>query len=355
MEEPIIINLDPSFDDSSQRAKFTLVGKILSSKTLNRKGVANVIAKAWRTIEEVSVSAWGENTYVFGFKSENDVCKIMTLGPWSIMGSLMILRKWEAQKTLEEIDFSFIPFWVQIQGLPLGFLNARSGLKIAESLGKIIAVEDPEGRGKLQKFIRVRVWIDVTKPLKKGFFLKRPEEEDLWVKFKYERLSDFCYCCGMVGHTINDCVEKVSDRGSSLAYDGSLRAEISWLDTINFGNKQPEKMIYPESRAKANRSAEVEAARKDGGGACENPMKSCGEGTQGQMDSTNKGMSTTLVDGCDDSGKGQVSTDGEVSLTSDTEIVAGLPRIEYSKIPSSEIELREVFQDGVPFGPSPTS
>lgn len=149
MEEPISINLDPSFDDSSQRAKFTLVGKILTPKTLNKKGVTNVILKAWRTSEEVTVSAWGNNTYVFGFKSEDDVCKIMSLGPWSVMGSLMVLRRWEVTKMLEEIDFSFSPFWVQIQGLPLGFLNGKSGLRIAETLGEVISVEDPEGRGKL--------------------------------------------------------------------------------------------------------------------------------------------------------------------------------------------------------------
>lgn len=117
MEEPITINLDPSFDDSSHKARFTLVGKILTPKTLNKKGVSNVIAKAWRTMEEVSVSAWGDNIYGFGFKSKDDVCKILSLGPWSIMGSLMVLRKWEASKMLEELDFSCSPFWVQIQGL----------------------------------------------------------------------------------------------------------------------------------------------------------------------------------------------------------------------------------------------
>lgn len=207
MTEPETIELDPSFDDSTLKSKFTLVGKILSPKSLNKKGVANVIAKAWRTSEEVSVAAWGDNIYAFGFKAEDDVTKIMRLSPWSIMGCLMILRKWDGQKTLEELDFSFSPFWVQIQGLPLGFLNARSGMKIAETLGEVIAVEDPDGRGKPMRFIRVRVWIDITKPLKKGFFLKRNNDEDAWVKFKYERLSDYCYGCGRVGHNVNDCVD----------------------------------------------------------------------------------------------------------------------------------------------------
>lgn len=63
----------------------------------------------------------------------------------------MVLRKWEASKTLAEIDFTCSPFWVQIHGLPLGFLNAKSGLKIAQALGEVIAVEDPAGRGEAPK------------------------------------------------------------------------------------------------------------------------------------------------------------------------------------------------------------
>lgn len=118
----------------------------------------------------------------------------MSLGPWLVMGCLMVLRKLDGLQTL--MDFSCSPFWVQIQGLPLGFLNARSRMRIVEMLGEVIAVEDPEGSGKLNKFLWVRVWIDVTKPLKKGFFLKRVDEEDLWVKFRYERLSAYCYGCG---------------------------------------------------------------------------------------------------------------------------------------------------------------
>ncbi|KAF7130102.1 hypothetical protein RHSIM_Rhsim10G0077300 [Rhododendron simsii] len=268
MAEPDIIDLDASFDDSPHRSRHTLVGKIISCKSLNKKGVSNVITKAWRTREEVSVSAWGNNTYAFCFKSEDDLCKIISLGPWSVMGCLMVLRKWDGHKTLEEIDFSCSPFWVQIQGLPLGFLNTRSGMRIAETLGDVIAVEDPDGRGKLNKFLRVRVWIDVTKPLKKGFFLKRVNEEDLWVKFRYERLSNYCYGCGRIGHTQNDCLDSDDSWKQQKGGVEELRAEISWLDTIQYGDKQLEKLVYPRE-CKRNPTVEGDGGEICDGGACQ--------------------------------------------------------------------------------------
>ncbi|KAH7865621.1 hypothetical protein Vadar_009029 [Vaccinium darrowii] len=117
------------------------------------------------------------------------MCKIINQGPWSVMGNLMILRKWDSHKTIEEMDFSCSPFWVQIQVLPLGHLNVRSGMKIEESLGEIIAVEDPDGKGRLAKYI--------------------------WV-----------------GHSVNNYSESKFANLNIRGYDGSLRAK-TLLDISN--------------------------------------------------------------------------------------------------------------------------
>jgi hypothetical protein len=38
-----------------------------------------------------------------------------------------------------------------------------------------------------------------------GFWLERPELEDLWIQLKYERLLDFCFDCGRLSHQRRDC------------------------------------------------------------------------------------------------------------------------------------------------------
>ncbi|KAE9461554.1 hypothetical protein C3L33_06540, partial [Rhododendron williamsianum] len=347
MEEPVIISLDESFEECPQSAQFVLVGKILSSKILNKIGVQKVIEKAWRTEEEFSISAWKDNIYAFGFKNDDDLCRIISKGPWSVMGSLLILRKWDQSKTFSDLDFSFSPFWIQIHGLPLGFLNPKAGMEIAKSLGEVITVEEPGERGKLANFLRVRIWVDITKPLKKGFFLRRAKEEDIWISFKYERLSDFCYGCGIVGHSVNDCKEKSSLVAKKWSFDGSLRAEYAVVESIQYGDKPLPKLVYPEAKRRPVVEEGGACAGSSGGrvGALASSTNSEGDSSRGEGERT-----FVRTESCPGA-TSQVATAGareevENILSPRTEKISrplGLPRQDLS----SKVLAQETEHDGV--------
>ncbi|KAK4412595.1 hypothetical protein Salat_2906600 [Sesamum alatum] len=76
--------------------------------------------------------------------------------------------------------------------------------------------------------MRVRVSLNVHKPLQRVLKLKAPTGEKLLVTFTYERLLNICYICGVLGHLSRFCEkqfdEDFTDPGSKTPFGPWLRA-----------------------------------------------------------------------------------------------------------------------------------
>ncbi|KAK9273138.1 hypothetical protein L1049_017945 [Liquidambar formosana] len=183
-----------------------LVGKLVADRVINKKSIRSIILAAWNLLTPLSITFLAPNMFLFGFSKKEDKLKILSIGPWSIRGLLLVLKEWSFGLVLEEIDFHSYPLWVQVHGLPPDFKSSDNASKIGPKIGVLLDVDVPRsGQLVWNQFIRVRVDVDVRNPLKTGFLLKRAAMPEVWVQFKYERLSDFCYRCGRLGHGEKDC------------------------------------------------------------------------------------------------------------------------------------------------------
>lgn len=48
-----------------------------------------------------------------------------------------------------------------------------------------------------REYLRVRVTIDLEKPLKRRMKVKKSGNEWFWIVFKYENVPTFCFICGL--------------------------------------------------------------------------------------------------------------------------------------------------------------
>lgn len=72
--------------------------------------------------------------------------------------------------------------------------------------------------------LRIKIQLDVKLPLKRVIFLKAGSKgEDRWIPITYEKLPDFCYGRGRLGHTIKECEDQINSAESELLYGPLLR------------------------------------------------------------------------------------------------------------------------------------
>lgn len=72
--------------------------------------------------------------------------------------------------------------------------------------------------------MRIRIRLDVRKPLKRKKKIKRKNGSEFVVTCKYERLGDFCFVCGLVTHTERFCRKTLDARN-----DGAVQEWGVWL------------------------------------------------------------------------------------------------------------------------------
>ena len=122
----------------------------------------------------------------------------------------------DGRKRLEDILFDNIPIWIRVSGLSLGMMNKEAGEMIGNEVGVFVDMDLEEDGSAVGHYQVIKVRLNITKPLMRGVSLVVEDgEPPLWCPMVYEYLLDFCYFCGIIGHTDKTCVLK-GDGGGTL-------------------------------------------------------------------------------------------------------------------------------------------
>ncbi|KAH9802979.1 hypothetical protein KPL71_001599 [Citrus sinensis] len=181
--------------------------------------------QVWRSIKEVKVESLGENIFIFRFASEGEKKRILHRGPWHFNNSLMVLTEPTGVGNIKQQNFTHTLFWVQLHNAPIMCMDKDIMREIGEKIGKVEEVETDETGECLGSFARLRNLIDITQPLKKRVLLKLEDGERISIRIAYEKLPDFCFCCGIIGHQYKECLEYKGQPKDELIYGAWMKAQ----------------------------------------------------------------------------------------------------------------------------------
>ncbi|KAA3467263.1 nucleolin-like [Gossypium australe] len=129
-----------------------LVGCFLTASVVHYPAMRNTLANLWHPLEGVKISDLGERRFLFQFFNEIDIMRVITGAPWTFNNHLLIFKRVQ-----ENEDPMSIPL------------------------------------------------LDVRKPLKRRKKVMLSETTVSYAKFRYEKLTLFCFLCGCLGHGENFC------------------------------------------------------------------------------------------------------------------------------------------------------
>lgn len=231
-----------------------LVGSFITNRKVNFVAMQDTLANLWIPVKGVFMEESNvPNLFLFRFFHEFDMQRVLDDGPWTFNNQALMVRRLEMGEQLSDIRLNELYIWVQIHELPVGFNSEFVLRSIGNYIGKFLMVDPKNFQSIWRQFVRIKVAINVNKPLKSQMRLKKAGGDWMWVKFKYERLPSFCFYCGIIGHSEKFCESLYNEAGNIGVrnYDASLRAPMrnntaagknQWLRNAGGGELGPEKM-----------------------------------------------------------------------------------------------------------------
>ncbi|KAK2656164.1 hypothetical protein Ddye_009216 [Dipteronia dyeriana] len=159
----------------------------------------------------------------------------------------MVLEEPTRKRDIKRIRSDKVEVWVQISNMPLLCMTKDIAWFLGSIIGEVQEVDTGPFVDCLGKFLRVRVSIKVDKPLKR--FLRVDvfgDGEETIMQVHYERLSNFCFRCGLLSHTIRGCPETghlEPGNGGEMEFQYESKAERNYGEYLKYNNKIPVIMV----------------------------------------------------------------------------------------------------------------
>ncbi|KAK4428567.1 hypothetical protein Salat_1156500 [Sesamum alatum] len=173
----------------------------------------------------VTIHKVSEARFCLVFNHCEDLQRVLDLRQWIFYCNLVVLQPLSLAVDPLSMNLDWCPFFVHVNDSPFGQRTVDVVCFIGESLGARL---DPDHIAQhIFWFETMRIQVNINaSSLKRALKLCSEQGDEVVVRFSYERLPNFCYLCGKLGHIEQFCELRFQD---GFIDPGPRTPYASWL------------------------------------------------------------------------------------------------------------------------------
>ncbi|XP_060963951.1 uncharacterized protein LOC133033270 [Cannabis sativa] len=172
---------------------------------LEKEEEENMMAFLWQPGMGMYVKELNPNLFLFQFYHEVDIQRVIDGSPWTYDRKPFIFTRLKEGDNPRLVKINHVDMWVQLHDLQTGNMTLSVVTALENFIGTFLESDPNNFLGVWRDCLRIRVRINVEKPIKRRMKISIDDSSWYWVNFKYERLPTFCFICGIIGHTERFC------------------------------------------------------------------------------------------------------------------------------------------------------
>lgn len=208
--------------------KLCLVGKFLTEGIFDFTAMQHTLASLWKPGKGVYIKAIEANLFIFQFYHVIDLNRVIEGSPWSFNRKVLIIGRMNESMNPRCVPLDTMDLWVQVHDVQPGFMSERVMQEVGNQVGKYICSCPSNYKGVWREYMRIRVQMDITKPIRRRMKIRKSGNEWSWITFKYENIPTFCFICGIIGHSDKFCSKLFDTPENAIIrpYGAWMRAQL---------------------------------------------------------------------------------------------------------------------------------
>lgn len=217
---------DEEAEETGNRFELCLVGSFLTEKSLNVRVMKSKMADIWKPAMGINIKTLRPGLYLFQFYHKDDMMWMMNNGPWTFDNAILVTSIIPAGGDPTKVPLHEVEFWIQLYDIPSGLMTEAVGKQLGNFFGSFVKYDSSNNTSIWREYMRLRIKVDVRRPLKRKKKICRRDRTECVVHCKYEKLGDFCFLCGLLTHTERFCKKRLEKNviSEEREWGGWLRA-----------------------------------------------------------------------------------------------------------------------------------
>ncbi|KAL0368122.1 UNVERIFIED_CONTAM: hypothetical protein Scaly_1031100 [Sesamum calycinum] len=185
--------------------KLLIVGQILSHRNSNFDALKNMLQSLLQPVKGIQIRWISEDRFCLQFNHRLDMQCTLEGRPWVFNKNLSIMESMADRANLLDVWLDWSPFTMLVHDITLSFQTKTVAEHIGNKIGRFIDTEHHDDRVNWLATWKLKLSLDITKPLMRALCLENTKGDVFLVTFTYGKLPNFCYQCGVLGHISKFC------------------------------------------------------------------------------------------------------------------------------------------------------
>jgi hypothetical protein len=224
-KKPLVANISRA--RGAARGRLLAVGIFLSVLSISSRSLIATMRRVWNIRGHLESLQLADRRFMLEFSEEGDYNHVVKGGPWRCSDDAILIAPFREGEDPESVKFSSIPIWVQFRNIPFYLLSKTLAKDLAVKVGDFICIDNFSHGDLCDKYIRARVHMPIDRAIRRWIpIIDSIEDEEVVVSLHYERLPNFCFFCGLIGHKDTACVMAGTSKKKHYSRDLSVRPTV---------------------------------------------------------------------------------------------------------------------------------